>query len=72
MDYLGDKLTVAQSHVTQWMGTVRRSFQEALNLVTSTVGPERAGGEPSQTYRLCSCAQCPLTALDLTRHDFCP
>ncbi|XP_061241161.1 uncharacterized protein KIAA1671 homolog isoform X3 [Bos javanicus] len=47
MDYLGDKLTVAQSHVTQWMGTVRRSFQEALNLVTSTVGPERAGGEPS-------------------------
>ena len=47
MDYLGDKLTVAQSHVTQWMGTVRRSFQEALNLVTSMVGPERAGGEPS-------------------------
>ncbi|XP_065760997.1 uncharacterized protein KIAA1671 homolog isoform X2 [Muntiacus reevesi] len=47
MDYLGDKLTVAQSHVTQWMGTVRRSFQEALNLVTSTAGPERAGGEPS-------------------------
>ncbi|XP_070331568.1 uncharacterized protein KIAA1671 homolog isoform X2 [Odocoileus virginianus] len=47
MDYLGDKLTVAQSHVTQWMGTVRRSFQEALNLVSSTVGPERAGGEPS-------------------------
>lgn len=47
MDYLGDKLTVAQSHVTHWMGTVRRSFQEALNLVTSTAGPERAGGEPS-------------------------
>ena len=37
MDYLGDKLTVAQSHVTQWMGTVRRSFQEALNLVTSVL-----------------------------------
>ncbi|XP_028340386.2 uncharacterized protein KIAA1671 [Physeter macrocephalus] len=47
MDYLGDKLTVAQTHMTQWMGTVRRSFQEALNLVTSTVGPERASGEPS-------------------------
>uniref|UniRef100_A0A8D0YIQ4 Tankyrase 1-binding protein C-terminal domain-containing protein n=1 Tax=Sus scrofa TaxID=9823 RepID=A0A8D0YIQ4_PIG len=47
MDYLGDKLTVAQTHMTQWMGTVRRSFQEALNLVTSTVGPERASGEPA-------------------------
>ncbi|XP_039081294.1 uncharacterized protein KIAA1671 homolog isoform X2 [Hyaena hyaena] len=47
MDYLGDKLTVAQTHMTQWMGTVRRSFQEALNLVTSTVGHERASGEPA-------------------------
>lgn len=47
MDYLGDKLSVAQTHMTQWMGTVRRSFQEALNLVTSTVGPERPSGEPS-------------------------
>lgn len=47
MDYLGDKLTVAQGQVTQWMGTVRRSFQEALSLVSSAVGPERAGGEPS-------------------------
>uniref|UniRef100_K9IK56 Tankyrase 1-binding protein C-terminal domain-containing protein n=1 Tax=Desmodus rotundus TaxID=9430 RepID=K9IK56_DESRO len=45
MDYLGDKLTVAQTHVTQWMGTVRRSFQDALNLVTTTVSHERAGGE---------------------------
>ncbi|XP_053758207.1 uncharacterized protein KIAA1671 homolog isoform X2 [Panthera pardus] len=47
MDYLGDKLTVAQTHMTQWMGTVRRSFQEALNLVTTTVGHERASGEPA-------------------------
>ncbi|KAF6278044.1 hypothetical protein mRhiFer1_007319 [Rhinolophus ferrumequinum] len=45
MDYLGDKLTVAQTHMTQWMGTVRRSFQDALNLVTTTVGHERASGE---------------------------
>lgn len=47
MDYLGDKLAVAQTHMTQWMGTVRRSFQDALNLVTTTVGHERAGGEPA-------------------------
>uniref|UniRef100_A0A2K6L8R8 KIAA1671 n=1 Tax=Rhinopithecus bieti TaxID=61621 RepID=A0A2K6L8R8_RHIBE len=45
MDYLGDKLTVAQTHMTQWMGTVRRSFQEALNLVTTTVGHERTSAE---------------------------
>ncbi|XP_066226723.1 uncharacterized protein KIAA1671 homolog isoform X3 [Saccopteryx leptura] len=47
MDYLGDKLTVAQTHMTQWMGTVRRSFQDALNLVTTTVNHERASGEPT-------------------------
>uniref|UniRef100_A0A8D2BCZ5 Tankyrase 1-binding protein C-terminal domain-containing protein n=1 Tax=Sciurus vulgaris TaxID=55149 RepID=A0A8D2BCZ5_SCIVU len=41
MDYLGDKLTVAQSHMAQWVGTVRRSFQEALNLVTTTVAHDR-------------------------------
>uniref|UniRef100_A0A803VF10 KIAA1671 n=1 Tax=Ficedula albicollis TaxID=59894 RepID=A0A803VF10_FICAL len=45
MDYLGDKLTVAQTHMTQWMGTVRRSLQEALNLVTTAVAHERSGGE---------------------------
>uniref|UniRef100_A0A250XZS6 Uncharacterized protein KIAA1671 n=1 Tax=Castor canadensis TaxID=51338 RepID=A0A250XZS6_CASCN len=50
MDYLGDKLTVAQAHMTQWVGTVRRSFQEALNLVTSTVGHERTrAGAASRT-----------------------
>lgn len=50
MDYLGDKLTVAQSHMSQWVGTVRRSLQEALTLVSSTVGPERAGaGEAGRT-----------------------
>lgn len=34
-------------------GTVRRSFQEALNLVTSTVGPERgtSGRTPSSAPR---------------------
>lgn len=45
MDYLGDKLTVAQTHMTQWMGTVRRSLQEALNLVTTAVAHERTNGE---------------------------
>lgn len=45
MDYLGDKLTVAQTHMTQWMGTVRRSLQEALNLVTTAVAHERSGGD---------------------------
>ncbi|MGH0174249.1 UNVERIFIED_CONTAM: hypothetical protein FKN15_067504 [Acipenser sinensis] len=44
MEYLGDKLAVAQSQVTQWMGTVRRSFQDALSLVTTAVTPERRGG----------------------------
>lgn len=43
MDYLGDKLSVAQTHMTQWVGTVRRSFQEALHIVTATVGTERSG-----------------------------
>ncbi|XP_064128601.1 uncharacterized protein KIAA1671 homolog isoform X3 [Loxodonta africana] len=47
MDYLGDKLTVAQTHMTQWMGTVRRSFQEALNLVTTTVAHDRTSREPA-------------------------
>uniref|UniRef100_A0A803VA03 KIAA1671 n=1 Tax=Ficedula albicollis TaxID=59894 RepID=A0A803VA03_FICAL len=42
---VGDKLTVAQTHMTQWMGTVRRSLQEALNLVTTAVAHERSGGE---------------------------
>lgn len=46
MDYLGDKLSVAQTHMSQWVGTVRRSFQEALHLVTATVGAERSG-EPA-------------------------
>ncbi|XP_075754983.1 uncharacterized protein KIAA1671 homolog isoform X3 [Pelodiscus sinensis] len=45
MDYLGDKLTVAQTHMTQWMGTMRRSLQEALNLVTTAVAHERTSGE---------------------------
>ncbi|XP_077773869.1 uncharacterized protein KIAA1671 homolog isoform X8 [Podarcis muralis] len=44
MDYLGDKLTVAQSHMTHWVGSVRRSLQEALNLVTTAVAHERTSG----------------------------
>lgn len=45
MDYLGDKLTVAQTHVTHWVGSVRRSLQEALNLVTTAVAHERSDGD---------------------------
>uniref|UniRef100_A0A8D2LWR1 Tankyrase 1-binding protein C-terminal domain-containing protein n=1 Tax=Varanus komodoensis TaxID=61221 RepID=A0A8D2LWR1_VARKO len=45
MEYLGDKLTVAQSHMTHWVGSVRRSLQEALNLVTTAVAHDRATGE---------------------------
>ncbi|XP_061459205.1 uncharacterized protein KIAA1671 homolog isoform X8 [Rhineura floridana] len=45
MDYLGDKLTVAQMHMTHWVGSVRRSLQEALNLVTTAVAHERTTGE---------------------------
>lgn len=36
------------------------------------LGGRTGGRGASQTHRPCSCAQCPLTALDLTRHDFCP
>lgn len=45
MDYLGDKLTVAQTQMTHWVGSVRRSLQEALNLVTTAVTHERTSGE---------------------------
>ncbi|XP_042684579.1 uncharacterized protein KIAA1671 homolog isoform X3 [Centrocercus urophasianus] len=54
MDYLGDKLTVAQTHMTQWMGTVRRSLQEALNLVTAAVAHERAAGPRAPLKRTSS------------------
>lgn len=49
MDYLGDKLSVAQTHMTQWVGTVRRSFQEALHVVTATVGTDRSGETAGRT-----------------------
>ena len=41
MDYLGDKLSVAHSQVTGWVGSMRRSLQGALSFVSS--GIERAG-----------------------------
>lgn len=49
MDYLGDKLSVAHSHVSGWVGSVRRSLQGALNFVSSSVerggeGEEGGGG----------------------------
>lgn len=41
MDYLGDKLTVAQSQVTDWVGSVRRSLQGALSFVSNSM--DRSG-----------------------------
>ncbi|XP_073323066.1 uncharacterized protein KIAA1671 homolog isoform X2 [Pagrus major] len=41
MEYLGDKLSVAHSHMTGWVGNVRRSFNGAFNLLSSSV--ERGG-----------------------------
>lgn len=45
MEYLGDKLTVAHTHMNQWMGTMRRSLQEALSLVTTAVTHETTSVE---------------------------
>ncbi|KAL1269595.1 hypothetical protein QQF64_031884, partial [Cirrhinus molitorella] len=44
MEYLGDKLSVAHSQVSGWMGNVRRSLQGALNLVSSSVERRSTGG----------------------------
>ncbi|KAJ8414761.1 hypothetical protein AAFF_G00022840 [Aldrovandia affinis] len=48
MEYLGDKLSVAHSQVSGWMGNVRRSLQGALSLVSGGVdrgeGSEDGGG----------------------------
>ncbi|KAI3372331.1 hypothetical protein L3Q82_022820 [Scortum barcoo] len=41
MEYLGDKLSVAHSQVTGWVGNVRRSLHGAFSLLSSTV--ERGG-----------------------------
>uniref|UniRef100_A0A8B9GWA1 Tankyrase 1-binding protein C-terminal domain-containing protein n=1 Tax=Astyanax mexicanus TaxID=7994 RepID=A0A8B9GWA1_ASTMX len=42
MDYLGDKLSVAHSQMSGWVGSVRRSLQGALSFVSSSI--ERGGG----------------------------
>ncbi|XP_072271510.1 uncharacterized protein KIAA1671 homolog isoform X1 [Pyxicephalus adspersus] len=47
MEYLGDKLTVAHTQMNQWMGTMRRSLQEAFSLVTTAVTHERTSIEAS-------------------------
>ncbi|KAK9970431.1 hypothetical protein ABG768_026376 [Culter alburnus] len=44
MEYLGDKLSVAHSQMSGWMGNVRRSLQGALNLVSSSVERRSGGG----------------------------
>lgn len=45
MEYLGDKLSVAHSQVSGWMGNVRRSLQGALNLVSSNMERRSGGGD---------------------------
>lgn len=45
MDYLGDKLTVAHTQVTDWVGSVRRSLQGALTFVSSSMDRSRGGEE---------------------------
>lgn len=45
MDYLGDKLTAAQGHMSQWVGSVRRSLHGALGLLGSAVGRERGAAD---------------------------
>lgn len=45
MEFLGDRLNVAHTHMSQWVGTVRRSLQEALSLAPGV------GGSPSQSHR---------------------
>uniref|UniRef100_A0A3B3YV35 Tankyrase 1-binding protein C-terminal domain-containing protein n=1 Tax=Poecilia mexicana TaxID=48701 RepID=A0A3B3YV35_9TELE len=49
MEYLGDKLSVAHSQVSGWMGNVRRSFHGALNFLSGSAeregrGEDLAGG----------------------------
>lgn len=41
MEYLGDKLSVAHSQVSGWVGNVRRSLHGALSFLSSSV--ERGG-----------------------------
>lgn len=41
MEYLGDKLSVAHSQVSGWVGNVRRSLHGAISLLSTSV--ERGG-----------------------------
>uniref|UniRef100_A0AAV2MT90 Tankyrase 1-binding protein C-terminal domain-containing protein n=1 Tax=Knipowitschia caucasica TaxID=637954 RepID=A0AAV2MT90_KNICA len=41
--YLGDKITVAQSQMTGWVGNVRRSFHGALGFLRSGQGEDGTG-----------------------------
>ncbi|KAK3540010.1 hypothetical protein QTP70_022803 [Hemibagrus guttatus] len=45
MDYLGEKLTVAHTQVTDWVGSMRRSLQGAVTFVSNTVDRARGGEE---------------------------
>lgn len=53
MEYLGDKLSVAHSQVSGWMGNVRRSFQGAVNMVSTSVERRtgRGGGEEEGDFK---------------------
>lgn len=41
MQFVGEKLSEVQTHVSGWMGNMRRSLQEAVELVSGTL--EREG-----------------------------
>lgn len=47
MEYLGDKLSVAHSQVSGWVGNVRRSLHGAISFLSSSV--ERGGGREDGT-----------------------
>ena len=51
MDYLGDKLTVAHSHLTGWVGNVRRSLQGALSAVGGPRGDDGGGFKRTNSLR---------------------
>uniref|UniRef100_A0A8C8DDP9 Si:ch73-138n13.1 n=1 Tax=Oryzias sinensis TaxID=183150 RepID=A0A8C8DDP9_9TELE len=46
MEYLGYKLSVAHSHVSEWVGNVRRSLHGSFNLLSISV--ERGGREDNE------------------------
>lgn len=48
MQYLGGKLSAAQLQVAGWVGSVRRSLQDALELVWGPAEEKREDGEENE------------------------